>query len=78
MISYTGKNGYTGILYAESSYRVLDPEGKEVLHTGFTNIRTEEELIEDVEGFPEFQKHLMAVFEKLKDEEATNEENPKG
>lgn len=62
---YTSKNGYTGVMYGKSSLVILDRNGKEVFHTGFRNCDTYEELIEQVDTFPEFydmiQEHLKGV-----------------
>ena len=44
---------YTGMLYGHSSYSVFK-NGKEIFHTEFRSINTKEELIEDLEKFPEF------------------------
>lgn len=55
---YTSANGYTGILYGRSSLAIFDKNGKEVMHSGFTSIRTYEELVEEVDGFPEFLEML--------------------
>lgn len=64
-IKYTSKNGYTGVMYGRSSFVILNENGKEIFHTGFRNFNTYEELIEQVETFPEFydmiQEHLKEV-----------------
>lgn len=52
-IKYESENGYTGMIYGESSMRIIDPYGKEVLHTGFRTISTEKELKEFVDDFPD-------------------------
>ena len=57
-ISYTSPNGYTGILYGERSYSVKDPNGREVMHTGFRNFNTEEELKEHVDNYPKLMELL--------------------
>jgi hypothetical protein len=56
---YKSENGYSGALYGESTMSIYDRTGREVLHTGFRDINTEEELIEFVEHFPEFQKIMF-------------------
>ena len=61
-IKYTSDNGYTGILYGESSMSIYNPEGREVMHTGFRNVNTMDELIETVEGYPDF---IRAIFEDI-------------
>lgn len=53
---YKSENGYSGALYGESTMSIYDRTGREVLHTGFREINTLEELIEEVEHFPEFVK----------------------
>ena len=68
MITYKSENGYTGMLYGESSMRIIDPYGKEVLHTGFRIIATEEELKEFVDDFPNKRKALLKLFENLSKE----------
>lgn len=68
VIKYTSENGYTGILYGKSSMKVLDPEGKEVLHTGFRNIETEAELKEYVDDFPNLRKSLLEFYQQMSKE----------
>lgn len=65
MITYTSENGYTGKLYGESSMIILDPEGKEVLHSGFRSINTEEELKKMVDDFPNTRKSLLKFYEEM-------------
>lgn len=55
---YTSDNGYTGILYGKSSYAILDKDRKTVFHTGFRTINTYDELVEQVDEFPQFIKLL--------------------
>ena len=43
MIKYESENGYTGILYGESSLSVFDSNGKERLHTGSRTVNTLDE-----------------------------------
>lgn len=62
MIEYTSENGYTGQLYGKSSYKIVDPYGKEVFHTGYRTINTFEELKEDVDGFPAFREMILKKF----------------
>lgn len=57
-IEITHPNGYKGILYGRSSMVICDKNGKEVLHTGFRTINTEEELREELENFPKFLASL--------------------
>ena len=53
-IKYTSKNGYTGVMYGNSSLVILDENGKEVFHTGSRTCNTYEELVEQVDTFSEF------------------------
>ena len=62
-ITYTSPNGYTGVLYGESSFIIKDKDGKTVLHTGFRNFNTYEELKERVDEHPEFIKMLSGISE---------------
>lgn len=55
---YKSENGYSGALYGESTMSIFDRTGREVLHTAFREINTLEELIEEVEHFPEFVKTI--------------------
>lgn len=68
-IKYKSENGYTGMIYGESSMRIIDPYGKEVLHTGFRTISTEAELKEFVDDFPNKRKSLLKLFENLSKED---------
>jgi hypothetical protein len=54
---YAHENGYYARLYGKSSLRVCF-NGKEVLHTGFRNVNTEDEVMELLEGMPKFVKLL--------------------
>ncbi len=56
---YTSKNGYTGVMYGNSSLVILDANGKEVFHTGFRNCNTYEELIDQVDTFSEFYNMIL-------------------
>lgn len=67
-IKYTSKNGYTGVLYGRSSLAIHNKDGKEVMHTGFRNINTYEELVETVETFPEFLELLKGAAPKIKED----------
>lgn len=65
-------NGYKGILYGNSSMVVLKDD-KELLHTGFTKIKTKEELYKFLESFPEFYEMLIVTTDKyLEGEEDEN------
>ena len=71
MIEYTSTNGYTGQLYGKSSFRIVDPYGKEVFHTGFRAFDDEEELKRQVDEFPEFHARLFKKLEKIEADEDT-------
>lgn len=58
VIKYTSPNGYTGILYGKSSFKILDEQGKMAFHTGSRAINTKSGLIEQVESFPELLELL--------------------
>ena len=49
---YIHPNGYIAILYGFSSMSVYH-EGKEVMHTGYRTVNTEEEVMELLEKLPE-------------------------
>lgn len=57
-IMYESQNGYSGILYGKNSMTILDPDGKEVLHTSFRAVDTPEELKALVDSMPGFLKLL--------------------
>ncbi len=56
-------NGFTGKLYGESSMMIYY-QGEEFLHTGFTNVRTEEQLYTVLEGMTNFAERLEEKFLK--------------
>lgn len=56
---YKHKNGYSARLYGKSSLSVYFG-GKEVLHTGFRNVNTEDEVMELLEGMPELMNLIKA------------------
>ena len=61
VIKYKSPSGYSGALYGESSMSIYNPDGKEVLHTGFRRkeINSLEALKEQVDTYPEFEKMLQ-------------------
>ena len=61
-------NGYKGILYGNSSMVVLKDD-EELLHTGFTKIKTKEELYKFLESFPEFYEMLTITAEDCLEDE---------
>lgn len=54
-VKYTHKNGFSAILYGESSMSILK-NGKEVLHTGRRVVNTEKEVMELLEKQPGFME----------------------
>lgn len=68
-IKYTSPNGYSGVLYGESSLAIYRPDGTESLHTGRRSINTYEELVRLVDEHPEFERILANIdLDDLKDE----------
>lgn len=61
VIKYTSENGYTGTLYGKSSISICDKDGVEIFHTGFRKANTYDELVEQVESFPDFLKLLKNI-----------------
>ena len=61
VIKYTSDNGYTGTLYGKSSMSICDKDGVEFFHTGFRTANTYDELVEQVEKFPDFLKLLKNI-----------------
>ena len=49
------KNGYIARLYGKSSLSVYF-NGKEVLHTGYRSVQTEDEVMDLLEGMPKLMK----------------------
>ena len=56
-MEYKHKNGYSAKLYGVSSM-VIYRDGKEILHTGFRNVNTEEEVMKFLDDFPRFFEEL--------------------
>ena len=54
------ENGYCGCLYGKSSMSIFKGN-KEVLHTGFRNINTPDELYEQLSEMPSFMEMLANV-----------------
>jgi len=63
-IKYTSENGYTGVRYGESSLMIFDKNNKEVFHTRKTTVNTYEELVEQVESYPDFYNKLLSLKQK--------------
>ena len=54
---YEHENGYLAKLYGKSSLSVYF-KGKEVLHTGFRNVHTEDEVMKMLDGMPKLMKFV--------------------
>ena len=54
------ENGYYGFLYGKSSMSIFK-DNKEVLHTGFRNINTPEDLYEILSEMPSFTEKLANI-----------------
>ena len=65
VIKYTSDNGYTGTLYGKSSMSICDKDGVEIFHTGFRKANTYDELVEQVESFPDFLKLLKNIPDNI-------------
>lgn len=63
---YRHKNGYSAVLYGKSSL-IIYYDGKEVIHTGFRNVNTKEEVMKFLENQPKFMKMLENFFEQEKE-----------
>lgn len=57
-------NGYSGMLYGESSMVIYDENGHECLHTGSRNVQTETELYELLEGMPNLKEMCRQIVEE--------------
>ena len=66
-IKATHENGYSGVLYGNSSMSIYY-NGREVLHTGFRTIETKEELMEELENMPNFVAMLEKISEEYRNE----------
>lgn len=77
-IKYTSTNGFTGILYGESSMSIgkVQANGSfnEYLHTGSRNGNSIEYLKEMVDGFPSFMEVMEELRTGLDQEEEGDEE----
>ena len=56
------ENGYYGCLYGKSSMSILKDD-KEMLHTGFRNINTPDDLYEILSEMPEMMNNVKELFE---------------
>ena len=57
---YTHENGYSAILYGESSISV-QKDGKEVMHTGFRNMNSEKEVMKLLGDMPQLFETLEGI-----------------
>ena len=77
MKAYNHANGYSAILYGKSSLSV-QYEGIEVMYTGLRSVNTDEEVMELLEGFPEFRRmleeSLSKILEEQEEKKATSKE----
>lgn len=77
-IKYTSSNGFTGILYGESSMSIgkeqADGTFHEYLHTGSRNGNSIEYLKEMVDGFPSFMEAIEELRAGLDQEEEGDDE----
>ena len=55
---YNHPNGYSAILYGESSM-VIQYNGKEVMHTGSRSVNTEGEVMELLNKYPKMMSDLF-------------------
>ena len=69
MIKYISPNGYTGILYGESSLSIYDSDDQNIFHTGSRNINTLEELKYLVEAFPKYRSELAKHWKELMEDD---------
>ncbi len=72
-IKYTSNNGYTGVLYGESSLVIFNPDGTESMHTGSRSINTYEELVRIVDEHPRFIEALQKISWDLEAESEDKE-----
>ena len=67
VLEYTNKEGFKGRLVPWQSergpaygYTVWDPKGREVLHAGYSSLRTMSDLVKNMDELPE----LLAVLKR--------------
>lgn len=65
-------NGYSGMMYGESSLTVFDSHMRKVLHTGSRNVKTAEELYTTLELMPGFMSLIEKIDELKEDAEDDN------
>lgn len=56
-VTYTHENGYSATLYGDTSLYV-EHDGREVLHTGFRNVETDDEVMNLLENMPDMMKNF--------------------
>lgn len=56
VISYTGENGYRGVMYGKSYMVITNNNGLVMYHTNEREVNNLEELKEFVDGYEEFWK----------------------
>lgn len=71
-ITYSHKNGYSAKLYGKSSMSIYY-DGKEVMHTGFRNVNTEDEVMELLEDYPSFREQLEKHFDEIFEDDNEND-----
>lgn len=63
-------NGYSGMMYGESSLTIFDSHMREVLHTGSRNAESAEELYNTLELMPGFVSLIEKIDELKEDNDA--------
>ena len=74
-LTYTSENGYTGVLYGQSSLKIYAPDGRLSFHTGFRSINTYEELKQAVDEHPDFIKKLHELCKTDPEGEEVDDQN---
>lgn len=54
------ENGLEGVLYGSSSLSIFKDD-KEIFHTGYSNIKTKEELYDELGAIPGFFKEVLQI-----------------
>lgn len=82
VLEYTNKEGYRGRLVPWQSergpaygYTVWDPKGREILHAGYSSLRTMSDLVKSMDELPELLTVLKRKFGEIyKDAEGDDAE----
>lgn len=82
VLEYTNKEGYRGRLVPWQSergpaygYTVWDPKGREILHAGYSSLRTMSDLVKSMDELPELLAVLKRKFGEIyKDAEGDDAE----